>query len=118
MDIKGNPAFEFEIDWNRQRRANLKKVSKLTIGNNLCLTCGNLLWEPGNDSDLNLLQKSGFIWVPQLIVIGKRVVFIVAHMVKNPNWPEANQLAIYKGVWEVDSGLPRTSPAFRLGGGQ
>ena len=64
------------------------------------------------------LQKSGFIWVPQLIVIGKRVVFIVAHMVKNPNWPEANQLAIYKGVWEIDSGLPRTSPAFRLGGGK
>ena len=63
------------------------------------------------------LQKSGFIWVPQLIVIGKRVVFIVAHMVKNANWPEANQLAIYKGVWEVDSGLPRTSPAFPFGWG-
>ena len=53
MDI----TFEFEIEWNRQRRANLKKVSKLTIGNNLCLNCGNLLWEPGNDSDLNLLWK-------------------------------------------------------------
>ena len=46
MDI----TFEFEIEWNRQRRANLKKVSKLTIGNNLCLNCGNLL-------DLNLLWK-------------------------------------------------------------
>ena len=30
------------------------------------------------------LQKSGFVWVPQLIVIGNTVVFIVAHMVKNP----------------------------------
>ena len=61
MDIKGNPAFEFEIDWNRQRRTNLKKVSKRTVGNNLCLNCnkffGNLLLEPGNDSDLNLLWK-------------------------------------------------------------
>lgn len=37
-----------------------------------------------------------------LIVIGKPIVFIEAHTVKNPNWPEANQLAIYKGVWEVE----------------
>lgn len=44
------------------------------------------------------LQKSGFVWIPLFIAIGKPVVFIVAHLVKNPNWPEANQLAIYKGV--------------------
>jgi len=86
-------------------------VSKLTVVINLCLNCnkfcGNLLLEPGNDSDLNLLWKEeiykiGFIWVPQLIAIGKPVLFIVAHIVKNPaNWPEANKLAIYKGLWEV-----------------
>ena len=27
--------------------------------------------------------------------------------VKNPNWPEANQLAIYKCSWEVESGTTR-----------
>ena len=32
-------------------------------------------------------------------------------MVKNPNWQEADQLAIYKRSEELDSGQPRTSPA-------
>ena len=27
--------------------------------------------------------------------------------VKNPNWPEANQLAIYKCSWEVEPGTTR-----------
>ena len=27
--------------------------------------------------------------------------------VKNPNWPEANQLAIYKCGWEVEPGTTR-----------
>ena len=27
--------------------------------------------------------------------------------VKNPNWPEANQLAIYKCTWEVEPGTTR-----------
>ena len=58
------------------------------------------------------LQKSSFIWVPQLIVIGKPVVFIVAHMVKNLNWPEANQLAIYKGVWEVEFRATKNKSGF------
>jgi len=30
---------------------------------------------------------------------------------KNPNWQEANQLAIYKHAKELNSGLPRTTPA-------
>lgn len=30
------------------------------------------------------------------IITGKPVVLIVAHKVKNPNWPKANQLVIYK----------------------
>ena len=30
--------------------------------------------------------------------------------VKIPNWPEANQLAIYKHGRGVESGLPRTNP--------
>ena len=29
------------------------------------------------------------------------------HTVKNPNWPEANQLAIYKCSWEVEPGNTR-----------
>ena len=28
-------------------------------------------------------------------------LFIVAHKVKDPNWPETNQLAIYNGDWGV-----------------
>ena len=28
------------------------------------------------------------------LLINQSLVFIVAHKVKNPNWPEANQLAI------------------------
>ena len=35
-------------------------------------------------------------------ITGKLVVFIVAHRVKIPNWPEANQLAIYKLDREVE----------------
>ena len=62
------------------------------------------------------LQKSGFIWV-LLIVIGKPVVFIVAHMVKNPNWQKANQLAIYKGVWEVEFRATKNKFSFPLGWG-
>jgi len=29
--------------------------------------------------------------------------------VKNPNWQEADQLAVYKGSREVELGVPRTT---------
>ena len=43
---------------------------------------------------------------------GRPVVFIAAHKVKNPNWPEANQLARFTSMTEeLNLGLPRTNPA-------
>ena len=37
-------------------------------------------------------------------------------MVKNPNWLEANQLAIYKRDRGFELGLPRTNPESDQGG--
>jgi len=34
----------------------------------------------------------------------KQIFQIEHNIVKNPNWPEANQLAIYKGVWGFELG--------------
>ena len=36
-------------------------------------------------------------------------------MIKNPNWQQVNQLAIYKRVEDLNSGLPRTNPASSQG---
>ena len=44
------------------------------------------------------------------------MVFIAAHKVKNLNWPEANQLAIYKRDWNVELTM-RTNPAKLFGQG-
>lgn len=30
-------------------------------------------------------------------ITGKPVIFIVAHTIKNSNWPQADQLPVYKG---------------------
>ena len=38
-------------------------------------------------------------------------IFLNEHnIVKNPNWQEADQLAIYNIAKELNSGLPRTNP--------
>ena len=43
--------------------------------------------------------------VTQLLV--NQYFFFAAHKVKNHNWPEANQLAVYKGdCEELNFGLP------------
>ena len=34
----------------------------------------------------------------------KQIIRIERNNVKNPNWPEANQLAIYKRVWGFELG--------------
>ena len=45
------------------------------------------------------------------IITGKPVVFCAAHKVKNPNWPEAKQLAVNKGdCEELHSGIPWRNP--------
>ena len=49
----------------------------------------------GNQVLLLKNWRTDFIYKGNTIT-GKPVVLIVAHKVKNPNWPEANQLAIYK----------------------
>ena len=37
----------------------------------------------------------------------KQIFQIERNVVKDPNWPEANQLAIYKRDRGLNSGLPR-----------
>ena len=43
----------------------------------------------------------------------KSIIQLELNRVKNPNWPEANQLAIYE---DLSSGLPWTNPACGQGG--
>ena len=48
---------------------------------------------------------------------GNSVVFIAAHKVKNPNWPEVNQLIIYKGDRRVKLRTTENKSSWRLGRG-
>ena len=41
----------------------------------------------------------------------KQTIQIELKRVKNPNWPEANQLVIYKCGEDLNLGLPKTNPA-------
>ena len=46
----------------------------------------------------------------------KQRIQIELKRVKNPNWPEANQLAITSMAEDLNLGLPRTNPAGGQGG--
>ena len=50
-------------------------------------------------------------------ITGKPVVFIVAHKFKNPNRPDAIQLAVYKGDRGVELGTTENKSSKRLGRG-
>ena len=100
LRIRSSSKKQRKIKQNETQSDNVRKFKALTLKKKTTTTTKNNLDWPSSVFIAQVLAEPG----KQLKQIIGQIIEIEHNIVRNPNWPEANQLAIYKRGRGFDEG--------------